>query len=377
MKTVKVLKILALVPVAGMVMGNKSCQKPPPEVEKRSYKKIVEMGSIQAQPIQLPGGASFDFRFVANQQMYGVVTASKKFTMRVTPPISGDPSQSASNNVEDNKYFNLSKADAVLVQKSLDANKKNVQSVFSRESWCMVNLPQAKIYGAINGFEIVGGNGISIGYSPSGVSSSFGGEVEFETQYAQLDLSMRAMPPLGSTVLAAANVDSKQTKKSTKFKLSYAGLSGGMSYFYSTPLATVTENGLIMGLDALDKQMTDDSWYSRVFADADKAVILVGGIDVGYKEGDQLDVYNEQYAWDGEPCNSNYLGGVGTGSSSYYGRVEIVSVGDQLSEAKVLQIDPNATQGFASIGAKVRLFKLKEDLDKEKAAVEAKGKAKK
>ena len=367
----QVIKFLALVPVAGMMMGNQSCQKQP-VVEKRSYKKIVEMGSIQAQPILLPGGQSFDFKFVANQQMYGVITASKKFAMRTAPPIVADPSQATTSNVEDSRYFNLSKADMGLFQKSLDANKKSIQSVFSRESWCMVNLPQAKISGAINGFEITGGNGISIGYSPTGASSSFGGAMEFETQTAQLDLSMRAMPPLGSTVLAAANIDSKQTKKATKFKLSYAGLSAGMSYFYSTPLASVTENGLTMGLDALAKQMGDDTWYSRVFADADKAVILVGGLDVGYKVGDQLDVYNEQYAWDGEPCNSNYLGGVGTGSSSYYARVEIVSVGDQLSEAKVLQIDPNATQGFASIGAKVRLHKLKEDLDKEKAAAATK-----
>lgn len=366
MKIEKVLKYFALVPVAGMMMGNQSCQKQ--VVAKRSYKKIVEMGSIQAQPILLPGGGIFDFKFVANQQMYGVITASKKFAMRSAPPIAADPSLSVGGNLESNQYFNLSKADLGLMQKSLDANKKTVQSVFSRESWCMVNLPQAKISGSINGFEISGGKGLNIGYSPAGVSSVFGGGVAFETQSAQLDLSMRAMPPLGTTVLAAANIDSTQTKKATKFNLSYAGLSAGMSYFYSTPLASVTENGLTMGLNALAKQMGDDTWYSRVFADADKAVILVGGLDVGYKVGDQLDIYNEQYAWDGEPCNSNYLGGVGTGSSSFYARVEIVSVGDQLSEAKVLKIDANATQGFASVGAKVRLHKLVEDVQAERSA---------
>lgn len=372
MSTVKVLKLIALVPLAGMMMGNQSCQKQEPVVETRALRKIVEMGNIKAQPIMLPEGGSFDFQFVANQQMYGVITASKKFTMRVAPPIVSDPSLSTASNLEDSsKYFNLTKADLGMVQKSLDASKKSFQSIFSRESWCMVNLPQARIYGSINGFEISGGNGIHIGYSPTGASASFGGSLDFEVQYAQLDLSMRAMPALGTTVLAAANIDSTQTKKSMKFTLSYSGLSAGMSYFMSTPLAQVTENGLTKGLDALATQMKDDSWYSRVFADADKAIILVGGLDVGYQIGDQLDIYNEQYAWDGEPCNSNYLGGVGTGASSYYGRVEIVSVGDQLSEAKMIQIDPNSTQGFASVGAKVRLYKLKETLDKEKEAAAA------
>ena len=53
---------------------------------------------------------------------------------------------------------------------------------------------------------------------------------------------------------------------------------------------------------------------------------------------------------------------MGTGEDSYYARVEITSVGDQLSQAKVIKIDPNAVQGFASVGAKVKLYMLKEDL---------------
>ncbi len=373
MKATSVLKALTLVSSAGLLMGNQSCQQQVPTT--RTYKKIVEMGSIAAQPIKLPDGSSFDFRFVANQQLYGVVAESTNFTLRSAPPISSNPAFASTSSVADSNYFNLSKADMSMLQKGFDESKSDFRSVFSRSAWCMVNFPQAKIYGSINSFEMVGGGGLSIGYTPAGPVSSgiAGANMNFNVQYAQLDLSMRALPPLGSTILGATNVTAKQTKTNINLGINFGLFSIGPSYFYSTPLATVTKRGLATGLTQLYDQMAKDDWYSRVFADQDTQVVVVGGSDVGYKIGDQLDIYNEQYAWDGEPCNSNYLGSTGMGSDSYYARVEIISVGDQLSQAKVIKIDPNATQSFASVGAKVKLYKFKETLDAEAAAAKTKG----
>lgn len=362
MKATQILKAMALVPVAGLMMGNQSCQQQQ-AVQKRTYKKIVEMGSIAAQPILLPDGSSFDFKFVANQQMYGVIADNGNFSLRGNSLVVSDPSLSSTSSLKDSQAFNLSANDKTLLQKSFDVSQSDFRAAFSRTAWCMVNLPQAKLYGSINSFEIIGGGGLSLGYTPTGpIGGIAGASVNFNVQSAQLDLSMRGLPALGNTILGATNVTSKQTKTNIGLNINFGLFSVGPSFYYSTPLATVVKKGLTTGLDQLATQMSNDEWYTRVFADQDTSVILVGGTDVGFEVGDQLDIYNEQYAWDGEPCNSNYLGGVGTGEDSYYARVEITSVGDQLSQAKVIKIDPNAVQGFASVGAKVKLYMLKEDL---------------
>jgi len=62
-------KIAVLIVGAAMTMGNQKCQQkaaaPPPRI----LKKIVDMGAIRSSPVVFPGGGSFDFRFVANQQI--------------------------------------------------------------------------------------------------------------------------------------------------------------------------------------------------------------------------------------------------------------------------------------------------------------------
>ncbi len=370
MKAKNLLKAITLVSTAGLMMGNQSCQQ---QAASRSYRKIVEMGSIQAQPIQLPDGSTFDFKYVANQQLYGVISQSTQFTLRTSAPIAGDPSLASSSSLAQSSAFNLSKADLSMLQKSFDAKQMDFRAAFSRTAWCMVNLPQARIYGSINSFEIVGGGGIKLGYTPAGsiFAGIAGANANISVQFAQMDLSMRAMPALGTTVLGAVDINSTQTKTNVGLNIDFGLFEVGPSAYYSTPLATVTKNGLIKGLSGVAADMDSkpsNDWYSRVFADQDTSLVLVGGADVGYEVGDQLDIYNEQYSWSGEACNSTYQGSTGIGADSYYGRVEITSVGDQLAQAKVIQIDPNASQGFASVGAKVIAYKTHEVLASEAAA---------
>lgn len=340
------------------MMGNQSCQQA--QVQKRSLKKIVELGSVKSPSIPLPNGGSFNFAFVASTQLAGVAQESQKFALRVSAPIIADPT------ISDNKYFNVTTADAKMVQKSFAAAGKSTDPglVFSREAWCLVNLPQAKISTTINSFEAVSGVGLGIGFKPGGIIG-IGAEASVNLESAQLALTMRADPPLlGSltTNLWTTNVTADQTKTKLSFALDLAMLSIGPSYYYNTPLSDVTKKGLAVGLDQLAEKMTDE-WYSRVMVDNDVEMILVGGRDVGLEVGDELKVYNENLGWKGEPCNSEYGGNTGTGEDSYYATITVTSVGDNLSNAKVVTISPNSVERKALTGAKVRLSRLHEDIE--------------
>lgn len=345
----KLAKASVMIIGAGFMMGNQKCeQKVTPE---RSLKKLVEMGTIKSSPINFPGGGSFDFQFVANQQVYGVLLDSEQFTLRYAPPISIPPSEAKDG---DSGFYNLTKADGAMMKTfAQQAGKDNYSVQYSKTAWCMVNLPQAKISGSVNSFEMLGGGGLSLGFTPAGDAGLSLTGASFAVQYAQLDLSMIALRPLTSKVMASANVTSKQTKTQMSFGLNFGAFSIGPNAYYSTPLATVTKKGLSYAVSDLAEQLKSEEWYTRVLADHDTHLAVVGGADVKLEVGDQLLIYNEDYYWEGEPCNSRYLGG-GAAAGSAVAKIELDWVGDEISRGKI--IEQNAYNPV--IGAKVKLFKL-------------------
>lgn len=347
----KLMKAAVLVAGAAMTMGNQKCEQKVPTSTERSLKKIVDLGAIRSSPINMPGG-QFDFQFVANQQMYSVLLDSKEFAFKYNPPIAVPPAQATG----DQNFFNLTKADGQMMKAFAQAaGKDNYSLQYAKTAWCMVNIPQLKISGSVNSFEILGGGGLSLGFTPSGSHSISGISAGFNVEWAQLDLSMMATRPLTSKMVAGTNVTTKQTKTKMNFGLNFGAFSIGPSAYYSTPLATVTKNALVKAVGDLSKHadMVKEEWSTRVMANHDTHLVVVGGSDVNLEVGDQLLVYNEMYYWEGEPCNSQYLGGGGTANSAV-AKIEIDWVGDEISRGRVIeQNDENAV-----IGAKVKLYKL-------------------
>lgn len=348
----KALRALFIVAGAAMTMGNQKCQQKPQAAPERSLKKIVELGSIRSSPVLFPGGSSFDFQFVANQQIYGVLTESKEFTLKYNPPIAIPPQEAKQG---DNGFFNLTKADGQMMKAFAEAaGKDNYNMQYAKTAWCMVNVPQAKLYGSINSFELIGGGGITLGFTPAGALPTNGlNSLGINVEWMQLDLSMYATRPLTSKIMAASNVNSKQTKTKVNFALTYGAFSVGPSAYYQTPLAKVTKNALTASVSALNTELKKEEWYTRVLANHDTHLVIVGGADVNLEPGDQLLVYNEDYYWEGDPCDSRYLGG-GAQAGSAVAKIEIDWVGDEISRGRVVeQSDENAV-----IGAKVKLFKF-------------------
>ncbi len=348
-------KIAVLIAGAAMTMGNQKCQQkaaaPPPRI----LKKIVDMGAIRSSPVVFPGGGSFDFRFVANQQIYGVLQESKEFTFKYAPPIATAPVNEVTNANGDTNMFNLTSADGAMMKSSArQAGLDNYQVQYAQTAWCMVNLPQAKITGSVNSFELIGGGGITVGFTPAGAFPTNGlSSTGIDVQFSQLDLSMLAIHPLTSTVMAASNVNAKQTKTSVKFTLNFGAFSAGPSAYYQTPLAAVTKKALTNAVAGLNDQLKSEEWFSRVMANHDTHLVVVGGTDVGIEVGDQFLIYNEEYYWEGEPCNSRYLGG-GSAVNAAVAKIEIDYVGDEISRGRIVeQNDFNAV-----VGAKVKLSKF-------------------
>ncbi len=335
---------------AAMTMGNQKCEE---KAQTRSLKKIVDMGSIRSSSLVLPS-TTFDFQFVANEQIYDVLLNSDKFALRYAPTISTPPSQASSG--ADVSIYNLSRKDRENLRVfATAAGKNNVDLNYSKTAWCMVNVGQAKVSGVINSFEIVGGGGIKIGFNPQGSYSTSGLTSGYlAADFAQLDLSLRANRPLSSTLLASANVASKETKTKLGVTLNLGQFVVGADAYYSTPLATVTKTALTKAVDKLGASLDAEPWYSRVMANHDTHLIIVGGNDVGLKTGDEMLIYNEDYYWEGEPCNSKYLGG-GSSSASAVAKIQIDWVGDEISRGKI--IEQNSQN--AVIGAKVKLYQYR------------------
>ncbi|MBO9668111.1 MAG: hypothetical protein J7501_15020 [Bdellovibrio sp.] len=346
------MKTAVLVAGAAMTMGNQKCEQKQPA---RSLKKIVDVSSITSSPINFPDGSSFDFQYVANQQLVGVLQESDNFAFKVKMPIATAPVNSTTTMAGDTNLFNLSKTDGAMMKAfSQEAGVSSYKTQYAQTAWCMVNVPQARIAGSVNSFELIGGGGLTIGYTPAGPLPGTGvASAGIDVKAAQLDLSMMAYSPLTASVMAASNVTSKQTKTAVKFSINFGTWSVGPSAYYQTPLATVTKKALQKAVDGLSSQLEDTEWYTRVMANHDTHLVVVGGTDVNLEVGDQLLVYNEEYYWDGEPCNSKYLGG-GAAAGSAVAKIEIDWVGDEISRGKVIeQNDYNAV-----VGAKVKLFKM-------------------
>ncbi|WP_413290322.1 hypothetical protein [Bdellovibrio sp. HCB337] len=351
-KTIKnLVKAGVLLSTAGLMMGNQSCeQKAAPQ---RELKRIVEMGKITAPSITLPQGGSFDFQYVANQQVYGVLQKSEHFALRYAPPVVEVPTTNANG---DTKFFNVTTNDKVMMKAFASNSGASEKPQYSKDAECLINLPNARIAGSVNAFEMIGGAGVQIGFNAAGpidVSGLTG--LGFSIEWAQLALSMMATHPLTNGLLAGGNVTSNQTKTKVNFTLDVGAFSVGPSAYYQTPLAKVTESALTKGVNTIyDGLKSKEEWYSRVLMDHDSHLVILGGTNVNAKVGDQFSIYNELYYWEGDPCNSKYYGG---GAATPVATIELDWVGDEVSRGKVVtQTDENPV-----LGAKVKILKLVPD----------------
>lgn len=358
-----VVKGCALVLIAGSMMGNQSCeqQKPP---EARELRRRVQMGQVMAPAIALPQGGTFNFQYVANVQMYDVLSKTKSFsTAKVDPSKTYDPS-GLSN--EDKALFNQCGDEES--QESVHVNGKLMsKSIIYRESACMINLPQAVISGNILDFTLISSSGARL--SLAGIP--FAPSVSFNIKRYELSLAMRAMHPLipgghavgDRYVIATTSKESFGREWGASLGLTFSMLGLGLDHYQKTPMRQIVEEGLTDAIQDLKSQWNQaEPWYGMVLRNCDKYIYINAGnsSDAGLQVGDIVRVQNVDYEWSGKACESTLLGAVDyAGGPVAYARVR--SVGNTISTAEIIERDPQYPYSPDQVirpGARVYMEKL-------------------
>ncbi len=360
----KIFKTLILMTFGFLLMGNKGCEdQPAVEAPKaRVLKKIVDVGLITSAMIDMPGGQKFDFQYVANQQIYPVLQASEGFFFRYKPPFAQSPSMLGSNiRFSD---VNLTTNDVAMLERNFSTNVIP-QPTISEEVSCLVNLPQYRINGSVNAFELKSkmGLGLSIGFA-NGASLTSNGlpGVNFGVDTYQLDMTMHAVHPITAAVSASSHVTAKQTATKLEFNLPIASLLLNPSFYFQTPLATVSYNALSSSVKQIKAQLDaikDKPWFTRVLVASEGRIVILAGSLHNVEVGDTFDIYNEKVYWlsnngsPAVPCESTYNG---SNDGDKVATIEIKEMTEETAVGVVLW------QSGAPIkmGSKVKVNKLAE-----------------
>lgn len=319
-------KLLLLAPMALLLMGNQKCADP--KVEVRELRRRVEMGAIEAPAMSLPDGKKFDFKFVANAQMYDVLRKTQSFstsTMDGTYHLEQmtDADRDAFNRCDDDV---LSGGNQKLMAKT-----DQISTVAS----CMINMPQAVVEGSIMNFEVTDSNGVSLDLlKPVNLGLSV------NVTKAVLTMAFQADDPLiPGHVLAATTSKANRYETKVGARIDFGMFSISPNHYFKSELSGVVSQAMQSGIKDLKSQMDQNSpWYAMVLKNCDKAVLINAGgsADAGLKKGDVLEIYNVRYRWSGEVCNSTLKGTIDE-TSEPIAVAEVEIVGDTMSQARIVQ----------------------------------------
>jgi hypothetical protein len=384
LKQVKTVVLLTM--LAGLSMGNESCQK----ANDRVLKMDVDLGTIGAQAVLMPSGEKIDFGYVANSLFYQSVMANDHFVISNAIPT---PKSTLVNNMAASKATLAQKITSGLLGSGLSNDEKvlqqygflgqlqskavNLANITAKAGSfngnasdmpaCLYDLPQAKLAGEVVSFETTFGAGLSIGYGTGGALSStatVGGTANFTS--TRLQMGLRAVDPLNNLLMASATGVSSQSD--VKFGVNLAAALLGLDFFYKTPIASVVTSAIDKSLSTVvsdlikQKSLTGswgDTWESRVVydpevANGDTQIIMRGGSRYGMMVGDQFTVTNMRYKWAADPCTSALQYKVPM-SATPVANVTVIAVGDNVAVAKV---DQYLIEDRILPGAQVKLLKM-------------------
>jgi hypothetical protein len=384
-KQIKTAVLLTM--LAGLSMGNESCQ----QANTRILKMDADIGTIAAQPVVMPSGERIDFGYVANSLFYQSVMSNDHFVISNAIPT---PTTTLAGNMVASKATLAQKMVASVFGSAQSNDEKiisdygfmhqlqskaaNLANITAKAESatpvsasdmpaCLYNLPQAKLGGEIVSFETNFGAGLSIGYGPNGsVTSPSGvaGSVNFTS--TRLQMGLRAVDPLNNLLMASATGVSSQSN--VKFNVNLLSALLGLDFFYKTPIASVVSSAMNKSLATvvtdLIKQKSlsgswGDTWESRVVydpevANGDTQILMRGGSRYGMMVGDQFTVTNMRYKWVADPCTSALQYKVPT-SPTPVANVTIVAVGDNVA---VGHVDQYLIDERILPGAQVKLLKM-------------------
>ena len=352
-----VLKTITSAMMIGLFVSNQACKEQAQKDEgPRQLKRRVALGTMQAQPLSLPGGGAFDFAFAASVQIADVLRVSKEYTIdnRYDAGVDLDGLDQVSQ--DEFRQCRDSESDG---EGLLDVMSKLGAFKMSSTAACMITIPQAIINTAIYDFEL---------------EKAVGGSVKFEDFYqlgvdakiktARLHLGMNAIHPVSTDLVATIDTSAKQQSISVNGSINLGLIGVGGSYYYQDTLGKTVRKGLENAVSSLKKQFDQQSsfedksksWWATILKNCDDDIFINAGgsFDAGLAVGDIFEVYNVVYDWAGDVCNSK-LNWDMPETSKPIGLVQVTVVGTRASKAKVLWQDPSVK---IKPGARVYVQKL-------------------
>jgi hypothetical protein len=399
--------IVPVIMIAGLSMGNSSCQQQQGE-SGRYLKMDAEVGLITAAPVLLPNGTTVDFPYVANALFYREVMNDDHFViigaLPVVPPMSSAVSPApasvsmSAKSVKASSPGSLSDKDTQLLIKyaapdsgssssatgNMLSEKLSAQDAASSSGSmdpvmpaCLYTKPQVHLDGNVFNFQLTYGGGLSIGFTNSGgqlaqTGGALGGiGVSVAFTNMSLDMGFNAKNPL--RVDAAPMFISDPVGSSISIKagldIPVYGVPVGLDFMYQSDIVDVIRSTMDDGLSSIVNNWKmqpsyagqwNNLWESRVLyqpklVDNDTTVIIRGGGESLMMVGDSFNIYNMDYLWQGEPCATDLVASIPqTALTDPFATATVLVVGDNISVLKLTPLKDGAVQP----GALVKISKL-------------------
>ena len=349
----------AVITVSTFMMGNTKCQQQPVSSQ-RELKKNIKV--VQLNVSSFLDNSGFSFSEVAQSQFSGVLFEKSHFFERNIYP-GGEALKSA----PDQKYFNVQKVSAASISdksvvqlKAWFPDLKTQEILLDREASCLMSRPQHYILGKINSLEAYGGGSLQFGFNSALAQLPLSAHLSLDKM--RMDLSFHAIDPWTQQVIDSQNAEAIKNDYKVGFGVDLGFLHIGPEFYRVTGMAEV----ILKGLEAATEQLAQSllgrprqEWSTRIMYSRDNYVVIVGGAELGLKNGDRLKVFNEVHTWMGESCgeSSVLVGSTIVSDSKDPWIIEIEDAGNLMSKAKVLNIKENES---ISAGALVQLYQFAE-----------------
>lgn len=350
--TTQLLKISSMIACLSLMMSATKCENKP-ATEARQLKKNVRIMQVGAPSFLDNSG--FNFSETAQSQLSGVLFEKNFFYERNVYP---DPYAVKTNGVNG---LGISKASVDQIQRWFPEIKKQ-DIELSQESACLMTRPQHFLAAKINALEAYSGMNLQFGFSES-ISPQLPVSINFKMDKMRMDWSFHAFDPWTQERVSSVNTEVFKKDYAANFGIDIGWFHIGPSFYRSTGLAEVTLKGLQQGITELAQKLSSspgEDWSSRIMLSRDNYVLILGGEELGIKNGDQFKIYNEVHNWVGAPCgSSSILNGSTIVSDTQDPWIVVVeSAGKLMSKARVLNPKENSS---INTGALVKLHQFVQD----------------
>lgn len=345
------IKILSLSVCSGFLMSATNCAKP--STETRELKKNVRVMSMSASTFLDNSG--FSFSETAQSQLSGVLFEQNHFFERNVYP-------QLTSGAQDQKYYQVSKASAEQINKWFPTAKTQ-EIALSQDSACLITRPQHFIAGKINALEAWGGGALQFGFNQTVVKLPV--SVDFKLDKMRMDLSFHAFDPWTQQNVASVNSEAFKTDYKIGVGIDVGYFHIGPEFYRTTGMAETTLKGLRKGLSDLATKLfatAGQDWSTRIMYSRDNYVLILGGQELGLKNGDQFKVFNQVHNWNGEPCGDSSIlnGSTIVSDTQDPWIVEIEDAGTLMAKARVLNPKENVS---INTGALVKLHQFVKEPD--------------